>query len=79
MSDDFFIIGVLSLVYAWVLLSVPYLILLALANIVCRLASGHFFRWVSWRTIVPLSLVTLGGWLFFYNMLKGTALFVITH
>ena len=79
MSDDMFIIGALSLLYTWALLFMPCLILLALANVVYRLASGRFFRWVSWRTVVPLSLVTLGGWLFFYNMLKGTALFVITH
>ena len=79
MSDDMFIIGALSLLYAWALVLMPCLILLALANVVYRLVSGRFFRWVSWRTVVPLAAVTLVGWLLFYNELKGTAHFVITH
>ena len=80
MSDDVFIIGVLSLLYAWGLLLLPCMILVALANVVYRLASGRFFRWLSWRTVVPLAVVTLVGWAFFYNLLKNTSTaFVITH
>ena len=79
MSDDVFIIGILSLLYAWALVLMPCLILLALANVVYRLVSGRFFRWLSWRKVVPLAVVTLVGWLFFYHALKGTAHFVITH
>ena len=77
--DDFVIVAVLALVYTSGLFVIPYLILFALANVAYRLASGRFFRWVSWRTAAPLLVVLLGGWLVFYNALKGTAHFVITH
>ena len=80
MSDDVFIIGVLSLLYAWVLLLLPCVILPAPANAVYRLAAGRFFRRLSLRTVVPLAVVTLVGWAFFYHLLKNTSTAsVITH
>ena len=68
-----------SLIFALVAVAPSYLILLALANIVCRLASGRFFRWVSWRTFAPLVVLLLGcAGFIFYAFTRPNA-FVITH
>ena len=60
-------------------LILPYALLLALANLIYRLVSGRFFRWLSLRTVVPFFLVVGCVWgLFLYALLEGRA-FVITH
>jgi hypothetical protein len=77
--DDFIFVAILALIYALAMLVIPYLILFVLTNVVYRLASGRFFRWVSWRTALPFLLVLISGWLFIFNSLRSTPHFLITH
>lgn len=60
-------------------LILPYILLLALVNLVYRLASGRFFRWLSLRTTVPFFLIVGCVWgIFIYALVNGRA-FLITH
>jgi hypothetical protein len=70
---------ILILVFAFVIVVPAYAILLALANVVYRLASGRFFHWARWSTFAPLLLLFLGcAGFVFYGFTRPNA-FVITH
>jgi hypothetical protein len=45
--EDFLFVAILPLIYAGTLIVIPYLILFVLTNVVYRIASGRFFRWVN--------------------------------
>ena len=77
--EDYIFVAPWALVFAVLMVVLPYLLLFALTNVVYRLVSGRFFRWVSWRTLVPFLLVLLGGWGFIIHALTRPHAFVITH
>lgn len=71
--------GMLALIYTITMVVLPYLLILLLANIMYRLMAGRFFRWLSWRTMLPLCLLFASGWgLFFYGLMTRPV-FLITH
>lgn len=76
---DYFFLAMWALVFAFFIVVPAYVILLALANVGYRLASGRFFRWVSGRTFAPFLLLFLGcAGFVFYAFTRPNA-FVITH
>ena len=77
--DVYFFFASWALVFAFVAVVPAYAVLLALVNVVYRLTSGRFFRWVSWGTFAPLLLLFLGcAGFFFYTFTRPNA-FVISH
>ena len=77
--DDYFFLLVWALAFAFAIVVPAYAVLLALANVAYRLASGRFFRWVSWGTFAPLLVLFLGcAGFVFYTFTRPNA-FVITH
>jgi hypothetical protein len=77
--DEFLFVAMIALIWTLMMVVAPYLILFALTNVVYRLVSGRFFRWMSWRTVVPFLLVFFGGWGFLIYVLFHEPVFVITH
>ena len=77
--NDFVFVCALALIYAVVMLAAPYLVLVLAANLLYRLAAGKFFRWLSWRTVVPFFVLLLGGWGFIAYALSDPRAFAITH
>jgi uncharacterized BrkB/YihY/UPF0761 family membrane protein len=77
--DTYFFMAGWALVFACVIVVPAYALLLALANVAYRLASGRFFRWTSWRTFVPLLVLSLGVWGFFFYAFTRPNAFAITH
>ena len=77
--DSYFFLAIWALVFAFVIAVPAYAVLLALANVAYRLASGRFFRWASWGTFAPFLLLFLGcAGFVFYAFTRPNA-FVITH
>ena len=76
---DLIAIAITALFFTTAALILPYVILLALVNLVYRLASGRLFRWLSLRTALPFLLLVACVWgLFLYALHDGRA-FLITH
>ena len=77
--DSYLLLATSALVFAFVVVVPTYAALLALVNVAYRVASGRFFRWMSWRTFAPLLVLFLGCAVFiFYTFTRPNA-FVITH
>jgi hypothetical protein len=70
--DSYFFLAAWALLFASAVVVPAYVALLALVNVAYRLKSGRYFRWLSWRTVAPLTFVTVVGWFFFFRMLKGS-------
>jgi hypothetical protein len=77
--DSYFFLTVWAVVFAFVIVVPAYAVLLALVNVAYRLASGRYFRWVSWGTFAPLLLLFFGcAGFIFYAFTRPNA-FAITH
>jgi hypothetical protein len=71
--------GTLALIYTVAVVVGPYILVLLLANLLCRLLAGKHFRWLSWRTLLPLLVLLAGCWgILFYGLLTRPV-FLITH
>lgn len=77
--ENLLFVGALALVYTVVAVIGPYILLLVLANIIYRLVAGRFFRWLSWRTVLPLFVLFAGIWAIFFYGLMTQPVFLITH
>jgi hypothetical protein len=71
--------GMLALIYTVTMVVLPCILLLVLANILYRLTRGRFFRWLSWRTMLPLCLLLAVGRGLFFEGLMTRPVFLITH
>lgn len=71
--------GMLALIYTIAMLICPCILILVIANFIYRLAAGRYFRWVSWRTMLPLGVLLAGGWGIFFHALLTRPVFLIIH
>ena len=60
--ENYLFAGMLALIYTVAMLLCPYVVVLVLANFTYRLAAGRYFRWLSWRTMLPFLVLLAGGW-----------------
>ncbi|MFL6257503.1 MAG: hypothetical protein ACJ74T_21055 [Pyrinomonadaceae bacterium] len=77
--DVYFFMVVWALGFTLIVVVPAYALLLALANVAYRVASGRFFRWTSWRTFLPFLVLSLGVWGFVLYAFTRPNAFAITH
>ena len=77
--ENLLFVGWLAIIYTFTMLICPYVILIVLANLSYRLAAGRYFRWLSWRTMLPLCALLVGGLSFFFYAIYTGPVFLITH
>ena len=77
--ENFLFVGLLAVIYTVTMLICPYVVLIVLANLSYRLAAGRYFRWLSWRTMLPLGALLVGGLGFFFYAIYTGPSFLITH